>query len=65
MLDGSDMKKQESPSLIPKFSAAFKPFKKRSLSVADSTSTKINGTEPLKKREQKEIRKQIEMIELN
>lgn len=65
MVDRPHTIKQASPSLFPKFTAAFKPFKKRSLSVADSTSTKINSAVPSKKRDQKEVRKHVEMIELN
>jgi hypothetical protein len=54
MLDAPRTIKQASPSMFPKFSAAFKPFKKRSLSVSDPCSLKINGGDPLKKRDHKE-----------
>ncbi len=46
-----------SPLLFPKLSAAFKPFKKRSYSVADSSSQNVPEGGELKKRDMKAERK--------
>ncbi len=62
MVDQPNSKKGSSPMLLSKFSAAFKPFKKRSLSVAGPSSTEINGEEGIKKRDKKAIRKLEEAV---
>ena len=53
--------KQTSPLMFPQFSAAFKPFKKRSLSVADKSSPQVSPGGTAKKREEKAARKMEEM----
>lgn len=63
MIDNSNTIKQASPNFFPKFSAAFKPFKKRanSFHTPPNTNIKINGNdanpENVKKREAKEMYK--------
>lgn len=56
MIDPPNTIKDSSPLMFPKFSAAFKPFKKRSLSVADSSPIMVNDPNG-RKRDEKAARK--------
>jgi len=62
MVDLPNNKRGSSPLFLPKTSAAFKPFKKRSLSVADSSSSNVKGDEGIRKRDEKAERKLEETI---
>mmetsp|Transcript_7693 Transcript_7693/g.8772 ORF Transcript_7693/g.8772 Transcript_7693/m.8772 type:complete len:219 (+) Transcript_7693:1138-1794(+) len=57
MLDHTRTGNQRSPLFFPKFSAAFQPFKKRSMSLADPSSETNIETDELKKRDGKAVRK--------
>ena len=63
MVDPPATHKDLSPLQLPNFKAAFKPFKKRSLSVADSSQVKISENVGLKKREEKAARKLGEALQ--
>lgn len=52
-----------SPLMFPKPTAAFKPFKKRSYSVAESSSNNLVDPEPLKKRDIKAEQKLQEALQ--